>query len=144
MNKKVIIERMREVGIKWKDISYILDIKESAPQMLLKRAKDIEELGEKPVIKKSKFDTPVILKVKQLARENPIITIRDFEAELVKEFPQKVIPSKSTIHRILAQSGFQILKIKKIMIFPRNQLKLIEFCSEMANYGPFLGHGNLE
>ncbi len=105
--------------------------------MLLKRAKDIEELGEKPVIKKSKFDTPVILKVKQLARENPKMAIRDFEAELAKEFPQKVIPSKSTIHRILAQSGFQILKIKKkIMIFPRNQLKRVEFCSEMANYGP--------
>ena len=65
------------------------------------------------------------------------MAIEDFEAELVQGFPQKIIPSKSTIHRILAQSGFQILKIKtKIMIFPRNQLKRIEFCSEMVNYGP--------
>jgi hypothetical protein len=85
----------------------IFNIKESNFQMLLKRAKDIEELGGKPVIIKSKFDTPVILKVKFLARENPKMAIRDFEAELVKGFPQKLIPSKSTNLRSLAQSGFQ-------------------------------------
>jgi hypothetical protein len=75
--------------------------------------------------------------MKQLARDNPKLAIRDLGAELSKEFPEKEIPSKSTIHRILKDSGFQIIKLKKkIMIFPRNQLKRMEFCSQMANYGP--------
>jgi transposase len=137
MNKQQLIGRMREVGVKWKDIAYIMDMNVAAAQMTLKRAIDNEELGEKPVIKKSKFDTPVILKLKQLARDNPSWSVRDFPAVLRKEFPLRDIPSKSTIHRILNNSGFQIISLKKkIMIFPRNQLKRKEFCAEMANYGP--------
>lgn len=137
MEKTVIIKRMREVGVKWKDIAYILDMNISAAQMLLKRQQEIDELGEKPVIKKPNFETPIVLKIKQMARENPKMAIRDFGAELRKEFPEKSIPSKSTIHRILANSGFKIISLKKkTMIFPRNQLKRMEFCAEMANYGP--------
>ena len=65
------------------------------------------------------------------------MSIRDFPAELKKEFPEKAIPSKSTIHRILNSSGFEILSLKKkTMIFFRNQLKRLEFCEEMSNYGP--------
>ena len=43
------------------------DITKTAAKMLLKRKADIEELGEKPVIKRSKFDTGVVLRIKQLA-----------------------------------------------------------------------------
>ena len=113
MNKNLIIKRMRDLNIKWDDISYILDINVSAAKMSLKRANDIDELGEKPVIKKAKFETPVILKLKQLVRETPNMSIRDFPAELTKEFPEKAIPLKSTIHRILNSSGFEILSLKK-------------------------------
>ncbi len=128
---------MREREIKWQDISYVVDMKESAARMALKRQLDIEELGEKPVIKKAKFATPVTLRIKELARNNPKLAIRDFRAELTKEFPLEPIPTKSTIHRILKDSGFKIIKLlKKTMIFPRNQLKRVEFCREMVNYGP--------
>ena len=77
MNKTDIIQRMRERNIKWKDISYSLQIKEGAAMMALKRKSDIEELGERPVIKRSHFDTAVVLRVKQLARDNPQLAIRD-------------------------------------------------------------------
>jgi hypothetical protein len=128
---------MRDVGVKWKDIAYILDIKITAAFMAMQRADDLEELGEKPVIKRAKFDTPVILRLKELARNNPKWSVRDFPAELRKEFPLKDIPSKSTIHRILGSSGFKIVSLKKkTMIYPRNQLKREEFCAEMTNYGP--------
>ena len=62
--KTDIKKKLRERNIKWKDIAYALDITESAAKMFLKRKADIEELGEKPVIKRSKFDTAVILRVK--------------------------------------------------------------------------------
>jgi hypothetical protein len=51
MDKTQIIRRMKEKGIKWKDISYIMDIGESAARMSLKRADDVAE-SEKPVIKR--------------------------------------------------------------------------------------------
>ncbi len=137
MNKNEVIKRMRELKIKWKDISYILDITEGAAKMSFKRAHDIENLGEKPVIKKAKFDASVMVKLKKLARENPKMALRDFPAELTKDFPEKLIPSKSTIQRTLNDSGFKIVSLKKkTMIFPRNQLKRLEFCREMSNYGP--------
>ena len=128
---------MKEKGIKWKDISYILDIGESAARMSLKRSNDIAELGEKPVIKRSKFETPVVLKVKKLARENSRLPVRDLVGELRKEFPDKEIPSKTTVHQILKDSGFKMIKLlKKTLIYPRNQLKRLEFCKEMVNKGP--------
>lgn len=137
MDKRLLIERMRDVKIKWKDIAYVLDIKVSAAHAILKRGRDIEDLGEKPVIKKSKFEASVILKLKQLSRENNKLSIRDLHGELAKIFPGKLIPSKSQIHIILKESGFQMLKLlKKTMIFPRNQLKRVEFCKEMTNFGP--------
>jgi len=104
---------MREVGIKWKDIAYILDMKVSAAQMLLTRHQDIEELGEKQVIKKPFFQTPVVLTIKQMARENRKMAFRDFPAELRKEFPENAIPSKSSIHRILSRAGFSNISLKK-------------------------------
>jgi hypothetical protein len=88
---------MRERDIKWKDIAYVVDMTESAAQMALKRKRDIEN----PVIKRSKFETPIHLRVKHLARDNPKLAIRDFEALLRAEFPDKDIPKKSTIHKIL-------------------------------------------
>ena len=110
MNKTDIIQRMRERNIKWKDIAYSLQIKEGAAMMALKRKTDIEELGERPVIKRSHFDTAVVLRVKQLARDNPQLAIRDFASRLLEEFPDKSIPGKSTIHKILKESGFKMLK----------------------------------
>ena len=137
MERIVIIRRMRDRNIKWADIAYVLDTSEAACRMAFKRANDIQELGEKPVVKKAKFETPVMLRVKQLARDNPKMAIRDFEGELRKDFPKNQLPSKSTIHRILQESGFKVIKLlKKTMIFPRNQLKRVEFCKEVANYGP--------
>ena len=115
MNKKTLITRMREVNIKWKDIAYVLDMNIAAAQMTLKRARDIEELGERPVIKRSKFETPVVLKLKELARDNPKMAIRDFDAELKKEFPDKQIPSKSTIHRILNRNS--LLSVLYILLY---------------------------
>ncbi len=69
--------------------------------MELKKANDIEELGEKPIIKRSKFDAAVVLKVKELARENKELSIRDLHGESGKLFPDQLIPSKTTIHGIL-------------------------------------------
>ena len=137
MNKTDIIQRMRERNIKWKDIAYSLEIKEGAAMMALKRKADIEELGERPVIKRSHFDTAVVLRVKQLARDNPQLAIRDFASRLFEEFPDKPIPGKSTIHKILKDSGFKMLSLlKKTLIWPRNQLKRLEFCKEMVEKGP--------
>jgi hypothetical protein len=92
---------MRERDIKWKDIAYVVDMTESAARMALKRKRDIEELGENPVIKRSKFETPIHLRIKQLGRDNPKLAIRDFGAILSAEFPDKDIPQKTTIHKIL-------------------------------------------
>jgi hypothetical protein len=144
MNKTDIIQRMRERNIKWNDISYSLQIKEGAGKMALKRKADIEELGEKPVIKRSHFDTAVVLRVKQLARDNPQLAIRDFSSRLLEEFPDKSIPGKTTIHNILKNSGFKMLNLlKKTLIWPRNQLKRLEFCKEMVEKGPVFFTGIL-
>jgi len=137
MDKVAIIRRMRERNIKWADVAYCLNTTEAAARMILKRSNDVQELGEMPVIKKSKFETPVILKLKDLAREDNSLSIRDLHGELTKIFPEKLIPSKSTLHKILNESGFKMLKLlKKTLIFPRNQLKRVEFCREMLNFGP--------
>jgi hypothetical protein len=71
----------------------------NAAKKEFKRKRDIEELGEKPIIKR--FETPIHLRIKQLARDNPKLAIRDFEALLREEFPDKDIPKKPTIHKIL-------------------------------------------
>ena len=135
MDKVDIIKRMRECNIKWKEIAYCLNLKVSTAQMAMKN-KDIEELGEKPIIKRSKFDTGVILKLKQIAREHPELSIRDLQGALVKEMPGKAVPSITRIHEILNEKGFKMIKLlKKTLIFPRNQLKREEFCRQMANYG---------
>jgi len=128
---------MREDKIKWERVAYYLGISEGAAKMQFKRKKDIEELGEIPVVKKSNFETPVVLRIKQIARENPTLPIRDFGAKLEEEFPDKAIPRPTTIHKILKQGGFQMTKLlKKTFIWPRNKLKRLEFCKEMAEYGP--------
>ena len=128
---------MREVNIKWKDIAYVLEINVAAAQMSHKRAADIAELGEKPVMKRAKFETPIYLRVKQLAKDNPKLAIRDFGAKLREEFPDKLIPCPTTIHKILNKGGFKMVKLlKKTLIWPRNQLKRLDFCKEMANKGP--------
>ena len=136
-NKIGQIRRMRERNIAWKDIAYVLETSKSAARMLMKRADDVAELGEKPVIIKSKFATPVVTKMKEVARDNPDMSIRDLAGELRKIFPTKDVPSSSTIHRHLGQSGFKMVKVlKKTMIWPRNQAKRLNFCREMAEYGP--------
>jgi len=137
VDKDKIIKRMREVNIKWKDIAYVLEMKEAALKMSHKRAADIAELGEKPVIKRAKFETPIYLRVKQLAKDNPKLAIRDFGAKLREEFPDKLIPCPTTIHKILNIGGFKMIKLlKKTLIWPRNQLKQLDFCKELAEYGP--------
>ena len=107
MDQKVLIKRMREHNITFKVIGSILGITAGAAKKAHKRARDIEELGERPVIKKAKFDTHVILRLKEMARSEEKLSIRDFEAELAKEFPGKAIPSKSTVQRILHNSRFK-------------------------------------
>jgi len=135
--KTEIIKKLRERNIKWKDIAYAVDTTVAAAKMSLKRKADIEELGEKPVAKRSKFETAVVLRVKQLAIDNPKLGIRDFGSHLSEEFPDNFIPTSSTIHRILKDSGFKMVKLlKKTLIWPRNQLKRLDFCKEIANYGP--------
>ena len=89
MNKIDYIKRMRERDIKWADIAYILDITEGAAKMAFKRKADTEELGEKPVIKRKYFDTAVVLRVKQLARDNPKLAIRDFASRLAGHINRK-------------------------------------------------------
>jgi hypothetical protein len=135
MNVVDIIKRMRECEIKWTDISYCLDINLATAQMALKRETDIKEFGVKPVIKKGKFGTPVIPRLKRVAIQNEKLSVRDMEGELMKDFPGKAIPSKSTTQNIL--TGFKVVKLlKKVMIWPRNQLKRVEFCNQMLEYGP--------
>ncbi len=125
---------MREVNIKWKDIIYVLEMNEAALKMSHRRAADIAELGENPVIKRAKFETPINLRVKQLAKDN---LIRDFGAKLREEFPDKLIPCPTTIHKILNIEGFKMIKLlKKTLIWPRNQLKRLRFYKELAEYGP--------
>ena len=98
---------------------------------------DIVELGEKPVIKKQHFDSAVVLRVKQLGRDEPRLAIRDFRARLEQEFPDKRIPKATATHKILKGSGFKMIKLsKKTLIWPRNQLKRFEFCQQMVSKGP--------
>ena len=63
------------------------------------KKRDIEELGEKAVIKKAKFEAKVTLKLKELARENKKLSCRDLEGELVKIFPDKATPKKQQLIR---------------------------------------------
>ena len=58
-----------------------------------------------------------------------------------EEFHDNVIPTSSTIHRILLQSsGFKMIKLlNKTLNWPRNQLKRLEFCREMVDKGPVYG-----
>jgi len=137
MEKNDIIRRLREKEIKWDIIAYCLQLTVPAAKMRLKRINDIAEMGEKPVIKKSKFKTQVVLKLKELARLNNKLSTRDLVGELSKIFPGENIPSKTTVNKILQDSGFEMIKLlKKTLIFPRNQLKRLEFCEEYLNYGP--------
>ena len=137
MNKADLIARMREKNIKWDDIAYILETTVGSAKMIHKRSQDVLELGEKPVIKKSKFETSVILNAKKLARENPKLSIRNLIAELKKLHPGKAIPSKTTMQSILNSSGFKMIKLlNKTLIWPRNQLKRVQFCNKHKYYGP--------
>ena len=64
----------------------------------------------------------MVLRLKEMAREDGTMAVRDFGAELAEEFPGKVIPSKSTVQRILISSGFKVLALKKkTLIWPRKQ-----------------------
>ena len=137
MNKISIISRLRERNVSWDTIGYALDSGADACRMALKKQRDIDDLGKKPVIKKAKFEAKVTLKLKELARDNPKLSCRDLEGELVKIFPGKATPKKTTINKILNETGFKMMKIlKKTIIYPRNKLKRIDFCREMADYGP--------
>lgn len=49
------MKRMREDNIKWEKVGYYLGVTANAAKKEFKRKRDIEELGEKPVIKKSKL-----------------------------------------------------------------------------------------
>jgi hypothetical protein len=60
--------------------------------LALKRATDITELGEKLVRKKSRFETCFHQRIKELAKENPKLSIRHFGVKLKEEFPGKAIP----------------------------------------------------
>ena len=55
-------------------------MKESAAQMALQRSEDVEEICEKTKLKKSKFTTAVLVRVKQIARDNPEQSISDLHA----------------------------------------------------------------
>ena len=114
---------MREDKIKWKRIGYYLGITEGAAKKMFERKMDIEELGKIPVIKKPKFDTPVVLRIKQMARENPTLTIRDFGAQLKEEYPDKAIPRPTTVHKILKQGGFNVRGYKHKIITPKTETK---------------------
>lgn len=125
---------MRERSVSWSDIGYFLNVSPDAARMALKRADDVQQLGEKIVVKKSKFSTPVLLKVKELARNDSKVTIRDLVGELAKQFPDQTIPSKSTVQRHLGSSGFKMVKLlKKTIIWPRNVEKRLAFCESMRN-----------
>ena len=101
MDKIDIIKRLRERDVKWKDVAYAVGMGESAAKQALKRKKDIEELGEKPVIKRCKFKTLIVMKIKEFARDNPQMSFREYRAALVREFPNDAVPHHSTIHRML-------------------------------------------
>jgi hypothetical protein len=106
-DKLGIIKRAREIKMKWDDIGYILNTNPSTCRSLYKRAQEVEELGENPILRKGKFEAKVILKLKQLARDHPKKSFRDLEADLEQAFPGKPTPKKSTINDILKRSGFK-------------------------------------
>ena len=49
---------------------------------LHKRAQEVKDLGEKPIIKKGKFEARVIVKLKELGKDDPKKSVRDLEAAI--------------------------------------------------------------
>jgi hypothetical protein len=80
-----IIHKLREKGVTWAIIGSAFNMKETAARMALKRDNDRLELGEIPVIKRSKFERPILLKLKELARDLIKFSIRDLSGELTKK-----------------------------------------------------------
>ena len=113
MDKNEIIRRMRELKCTWNDIGYALDMSGDAARVSHKRQRDLDELGPKPVVKKSKFDAKVMIEMKKLAQDNSEMSMVDISNHLRRKFPDMATPTKSTVHRLLKESGFKMIKIKK-------------------------------
>jgi hypothetical protein len=71
LDKLDIIQRAREIKIKWDDIAFIKNMNVNTCASLCKRAQEVEDLGERPILKKAKFEAKIILKLKKLARDGP-------------------------------------------------------------------------
>ncbi len=80
----------------WEAIGYALDSGPDACRKALKKG-DIEDLGEMPVIKKAKLEAKVIIKLKELARDNPKPSCRDLEGKLVQIFSDKATHKKFSL-----------------------------------------------
>ena len=69
----------------WKEIPTVEHNPTPSSQTIARAARDlytdIVELVEKPVIKKQHFESAVVLRVKQLGRDEPQLAIRDFRVK---------------------------------------------------------------
>jgi transposase len=130
---KIIIGRLRNFGMKWKDISDITGHSEGACKMAFVRKAEVAELGERPVIKKRKTDGPIGRTLKEIIKNNPKVPYRDLPALLKDKIgDQNISISASTCRRYLTESGFVRVKLlKKISINEINQRKRMEFCQIM-------------
>ena len=128
-----LVSRMREKEIKWDDIAYILQQKSSTLRSEWTRYQNIKDLPPKIVVRKRKTDGYIGVQIKRLRQEQPQLPIRDFKGEVLKlKFTTDEIPSKTVIHEFLKSNGYILRKlVKKTMIYPRNQLKRVNFCRSM-------------
>ena len=73
-----IIDKMRANKVKWNDIGSYLGISGKSACKDFTKMREIERLGISTAIRKSKFASPVVRKIRELARDNPQMPVRDF------------------------------------------------------------------
>jgi transposase/DNA-binding transcriptional MerR regulator len=127
------IEKMRELGMSWKDIGYVLEKNPKTLSSEWHRYIEIRDLPPKINIMKRKTDGAIGLKIKSISMQRPKVALRDYKKLLEDAgFKENQIPSKSTIQRFLNYNGFVLRKLqKKTGISGANVQKRKDWCRIM-------------
>ncbi|KAI3630732.1 hypothetical protein MIR68_012167 [Amoeboaphelidium protococcarum] len=129
-SKKAKFQALKDFNYSFNQIAEYLKVPLSTIKSYWYRKREIEELGEKPVIIKRATDGNVGRTIKRLRDENPSWTIRDIERELPNHLqPGERAVKRTAISKYLARTGYQYIKLKKKqLISERNIAKRLQFC----------------
>jgi transposase len=134
LDKLTTAARLRENGMKWKDIATSLGCNADSLRGKYHHWKRMQDLPPKLKIKRRKTDGSIGVKIKEIAMQTPRVAYRDFHKILEDAgYHKNAIPSYGTIRRFLKSNEYSIKKLRKKMgISKVNIQKRAEWCRIMA------------